>query len=76
MEGIFTQKLQTTGAFGFLGLIAMDILFFFSTAFWRRKVLQHFPLLPHPGLSSSPSASSSHATDSPLGACCGGNIRT
>ena len=41
--GILAQKIQTTAvAFGVLGLIALDILFFFSTAFWRRRFYNVF----------------------------------
>jgi len=37
------QKLQTPRvAFGFLGLVAMDILFFFSVPFWRRRFYNTF----------------------------------
>jgi ferric-chelate reductase len=39
----FAQKLRTPDvAFGFLSLIAMDTLFFFSTAFWRRNFYNVF----------------------------------
>lgn len=38
VEGIFMQKLQTSPtAYGFLALISLDILLFFSTTFWRSK---------------------------------------
>jgi ferric-chelate reductase len=41
--GIITQRLQSTMvAFGFLGLSALDFLFFFSTAFWRRRFYNVF----------------------------------
>ena len=43
VAGIFVHKLQTPNlAFGFIGLIAINVLFFFSTAFWRRKFYNIF----------------------------------
>ena len=42
-EGIFMQMLQTPSvAYGLLALIAMDVLFFFSTAFWRKRFYNVF----------------------------------
>jgi len=41
--GIILQKLQTPSvAFGILGLAGLDFLFFFSTAFWRRRFYNVF----------------------------------
>lgn len=41
--GITLQKLQTFSvAFGVLGVAALDVLFFFSTAFWRRRFYNVF----------------------------------
>jgi len=46
-EGIITQKLQTSPvAFGVLGVVSMNVLFLFSTAFWRRRFYNVF-LLTH-----------------------------
>lgn len=43
MEGIFTQKLQTSAAaYGFLALISVDILLLFSTSIWRKKFYNIF----------------------------------
>jgi len=43
VQGIFTQKLQTSpAAYGFLALISVDILLLFSTALWRRKYYNIF----------------------------------
>lgn len=42
-QGTLVHKLETTPiAFGLLGLIAMDLLFFFSTAFWRKRFYNIF----------------------------------
>lgn len=42
-DGTIAQRLQTSSvAFGFLGLAGLDVLFFFSTAFWRRRFYNTF----------------------------------
>lgn len=43
IQGVVAQKIQTTAVtFGVLGVVALDVLFFCSTSFWRRRFYNVF----------------------------------